>query len=1508
MSLREFDISKIRFYWRGPWESAKFYKNDELVSYGGRVYVSLVAHTSDALMAVDIAANRWMLHTEGTDWKDAWTGSTFYKKDDVVKYGGSVYICIEDHTSGSVLETDQAKWETVANGYNWLQEWTPSTTYKVNDVVTTGGNAYVATTAHTSGTYLQDNIGNWNLLYEGIKYLGNWQSGNQYKINDLVKNDSVIWRCKLLSNDVAFDDDLVWEVFIPGLGYEDIWDENIAYQKGDIVRYGGYTYLALEFNTNSAPGTNELVQDAGDWEVLTTAYNYRGEYLAANLYKTGDIALRNGYLYLALKDQSSIEDFEPDTYNLYWELLSTGYKWRNNWTTATVYYLGDVVILKGTSYVCVAQHTSSNGVNDPITDAGTYWSVHLLGDERNELNLSGDILIFDTVAKEALPIGNSKNSLTVSTNGLPEWTNLGESYKVYYVDPNGTDAATSGAEARPFRSIKYACDYILADEASRSPATIRIQTGTYEEILPISIPADVALVGDELRSTQIKPASGFETSNMFYMRNGSGLRNCTLNGLAGTLSPVNQFLTRRPSAGAYVSLDPGSGPGDTSVHITTKSPYVQNVTNIGTGCVGLKVDGTLHNAGNKSIVANDFTQVLSDGIGVWVNDTGVVELVSVFTYYCHIGYLSENGGKIRATNGNNSYGEYGSVAEGFDATETPITAAVDNQQNEALVDSVVTDNNAITGFGFSNMGQQYTSAGTNTITITGSGTSATATINEYRDNAVSNVRISNFNDSSSPGGNNYTFVFNNAQSGDKETITLELNDAGLAAEYIGQRIFINKGTGAGQYGWISGYDEGTNVATVSKDFDDSAGWEHVNPGTPIEAALDSTSQYFIEPRVTFPEPAFSASSASITTARAYEHIIYGDRFVAVSNAGLSNSFAITSTDGITWTSEVQIGTVTDFRSIAWSGTKYYLSKFESPSVDTILISTDGITWTDETLPFTGEWTSVASDSKGTIVAVTSGGFVAYSTNDGASWTNAGGAISTSGQSWHRLVYGNGRFVIFDINSTGAIAYTDNNGASWTTVNSATPTRSWRSVAYGNGMYVAISTNGYAIQSVDGINWSDEVFVSGAVTFNRVAYGNGVFLATRSSAGTQVAKSYDGINWTITDEDSTEYSLTTGGGTWNSAAYGVGKWVVINNSINTFNIVQTGRTPIARAKLTSGRVREIIMYDPGGGYTSAPVCTIFDNAATSAADATAYVNNGVLAPPVITNAGTAYVRASATVSGDGLADIFQTGLALKVSGLNTIPSPGASLVINGIDDVNYKIVSVIDVNGTNATINITPSINVIESPAHDVAISIREQYSQVRLTGHDFLDVGTGNFANTKYPDLYKVGITPANTPQQFDEVVESNLGRVFYTSTDQDGNFRVGELFRVEQATGIITISADFFDLTGLQELRIGGVSVGGSSVVINEISTDGTFVADSNQIIPTQQAVAEYVRSRISGGGADIRANQLNAGLTQTFEQEITSVTNELVIDVPNVSIKSLAPGGLPALYYFNRKGGRST
>ena len=69
------------------------------------------------------------------------------------------------------------------------------------------------------------------------------------------------------------------------------------------------------------------------------------------------------------------------------------------------------------------------------------------------------------------------------------------------------------------------------------------------------------------------------------------------------------------------------------------------------------------------MVFHTFTQVHDGGIGFWVKNNGLSEIVSCFTYYCDYGYATTGGGKIRALNGNNSYGRYGALSAGYDTNE-----------------------------------------------------------------------------------------------------------------------------------------------------------------------------------------------------------------------------------------------------------------------------------------------------------------------------------------------------------------------------------------------------------------------------------------------------------------------------------------------------------------------------------------------------------------------------------------------------------------------------------------------------------------------------------------------------------------------------------------------------------------------------------------------------------------------------------------------------------------------
>jgi hypothetical protein len=85
--------------------------------------------------------------------------------------------------------------------------------------------------------------------------------------------------------------------------------------------------------------------------------------------------------------------------------------------------------------------------------------------------------------------------------------------------------------------------------------------------------------------------------------------------------------------------------------------------------------------------------------------------------------------------------------------------------------------------------------------------------------------------------------------------------------------------------------------------------------------------------------------------------------------------------------------------------------------------------------------------------------------------------------------------------------------------------------------------------------------------------------------------------------------------------------------------------------------------------------------------------------------------------------------------------------------------------------------------------------------------------------------------------------------------------------------------LSGLEELRLGGVILGGTGAVVREFSTDATFSANSNNIVPTQRAIATFIQSRIGGGGADVNVNEITMG-------QITISGSDVSASVPTIDV----------------------
>jgi len=157
---------------------------------------------------------------------------------------------------------------------------------------------------------------------------------------------------------------------------------------------------------------------------------------------------------------------------------------------------------------------------------------------------------------------------------------------------------------------------------------------------------------------------------------------------------------------------------------------------------------------------------------------------------------------------------------------------------------------------------------------------------------------------------------------------------------------------------------------------------------------------------------------------------------------------------------------------------------------------------------------------------------------------------------------------------------------------------------------------------------------------------------------------------------------------------------------------------------------------------------------------------------------------------------------------------------------------------------------------------------VRVTAHDLLDIGTGSYADTNYPN--EIFGPPVNPYNPGNEVVERGVGRCFYVTTDQFGNFSVGPYFRVDQGTGTVTFAAAI----ALSNLDGIGFKRG---VPISEFSVDSSFSDNATDTVPTENAVRTYLDRRlgVSHNGAPI----IEPSLIPSFSGGFMSLDGQLAM-----------------------------
>ena len=190
------------------------------------------------------------------------------------------------------------------------------------------------------------------------------------------------------------------------------------------------------------------------------------------------------------------------------------------------------------------------------------------------------------------------------------------------------------------------------------------------------------------------------------------------------------------------------------------------------------------------------------------------------------------------------------------------------------------------------------------------------------------------------------------------------------------------------------------------------------------------------------------------------------------------------------------------------------------------------------------------------------------------------------------------------------------------------------------------------------------------------------------------------------------------------------------------------------------VESITVTNGGSGYTSTPSVSISSPTGPNGTTSTAF----------------------ATLDGDKVSSItiISSGNQYSSSPSVTISAPDSGVTATAsanISPIYYTINSSTPVTSGITTVTLDENLN------NSVGVGTTAyfyQVSRITASSHTFEYVGSGNDITTATP-------LRGGVPNQENEIVETNGGKVVYTSTDQSGNFRIGNDIIINQNNGTIS-------------------------------------------------------------------------------------------------------------------------
>ena len=118
--MADFRLGRLKFNWRGDWATSTAYVIDDIVKFGANTYVCTSNHTSTATETTwySTDASNCSLNVEGIRTVGTYDQVTFYKVNDVLKYGNTQYRVTAGIGTTESLEFAASQYTPTEASYN----------------------------------------------------------------------------------------------------------------------------------------------------------------------------------------------------------------------------------------------------------------------------------------------------------------------------------------------------------------------------------------------------------------------------------------------------------------------------------------------------------------------------------------------------------------------------------------------------------------------------------------------------------------------------------------------------------------------------------------------------------------------------------------------------------------------------------------------------------------------------------------------------------------------------------------------------------------------------------------------------------------------------------------------------------------------------------------------------------------------------------------------------------------------------------------------------------------------------------------------------------------------------------------------------------------------------------------------------------------------------------------------------------------------------------------------